>query len=501
MAAFNTKMYDNASIAEISTITGSPFELSSPIRRRATLHIGAFLAAVCDLVTLFASALLALTLRFPLSKILHETMARNDAIGMHFAFLVLYAGLIVMLCNSQRLYSRFQMYSAGREVLAVTHAVCMASLLLTGAIYVSGTKILSRVVIVTTMLLTLLGMIAWRSGRRRLNSRSTADGVTSHNVVIIGTDFLAEALHNYINQHSEFGLVVAGLLTTTNDEASLSVPGILGTLADLPRICQAKFIDEVIVCAQNRETVKAVLDHARNTGIGVRIVPDLYDGIALGAPIDYLGTFPTIALHQKYIPAVALTLKRLLDLVISLCGLFVLSPVLIAVAIAVKLDSPGPVLYSSPRVGKKGHVFNCLKFRTMVANADQLREKLKHLNERDSILFKISRDPRITRAGQFLRKYSFDELPQLWNVLKGEMSIVGPRPPLANEVERYELEYLRRLEVAPGITGLWQVEARSHPSFERYIALDLQYVEEWSILMDLKILFRTIGVVFAGTGS
>jgi lipopolysaccharide/colanic/teichoic acid biosynthesis glycosyltransferase len=174
---------------------------------------------------------------------------------------------------------------------------------------------------------------------------------------------------------------------------------------------------------------------------------------------------------------------------------------LAAVAIAVKLDSHGPILYSSERIGKKGRVFHCTKFRTMVRDAEERRADVMHMNERDGVLFKISNDPRVTNVGRFLRKYSLDELPQFFNVLKGDMSIVGPRPPLASEVQEYKLGHLRRLDVTPGITGLWQVQARQDPSFDSYISLDVSYIDNWSIWLDLKIIVRTILVVFAGTGS
>ena len=167
--------------------------------------------------------------------------------------------------------------------------------------------------------------------------------------------------------------------------------------------------------------------------------------------------------------------------------LILLLPAMVIIAIVIEVDSPGPVFYVSQRIGKKGRVFPCFKFRTMVANADLLRHNLASLNEREGLLFKIKNDPRVTRAGQILRKFSLDELPQLCNVLFGDMSLVGPRPPLASEVGRYELEHFRRLEVLPGITGLWQVRARQDPSFSRYLALDLAYVENWSFWLDLKI--------------
>jgi exopolysaccharide biosynthesis polyprenyl glycosylphosphotransferase len=194
-------------------------------------------------------------------------------------------------------------------------------------------------------------------------------------------------------------------------------------------------------------------------------------------------------------------LKRMLDVVLSALALILLSPVMLAVAIAVKLDSHGPILYFSERIGKKGRVFRCTKFRTMVRDAEIRRADVMHMNERDGVLFKISNDPRITGVGRFLRKYSLDELPQFWNVLRGDMSIVGPRPPLASEVREYKLSHLRRLDVTPGITGLWQVQARQDPSFDSYISLDVTYIENWSIWLDFKILARTVGVVLAGTGT
>jgi exopolysaccharide biosynthesis polyprenyl glycosylphosphotransferase len=194
-------------------------------------------------------------------------------------------------------------------------------------------------------------------------------------------------------------------------------------------------------------------------------------------------------------------LKRVLDVVFSSLALLVLSPLLVAIAIAVKLDSPGPVFYYSDRIGKKGRVFRCVKFRTMVRDAEKLRAEMMHMNERDGVLFKIAKDPRITRLGRFLRRYSLDELPQFFNVLRGDMSIVGPRPPLASEVLEYKLNHLRRLDVTPGVTGLWQVQARRDPSFDSYISLDVTYIENWSLMLDLKIIARTVAVVLAGTGS
>ncbi len=247
--------------------------------------------------------------------------------------------------------------------------------------------------------------------------------------------------------------------------------------------------------------MRDVLEKARVHGVDFRLVPDFYGGLAWSSPIEYIGQFPTIPLHCGSVPEAGLMLKRLLDVTFSTCTLLLLSPFLFVVALAIKLDSKGPVFYASERIGKKGRVFKCYKFRTMVVDAEERRAYMMHLNERDGVLFKIANDPRITPVGRFLRKYSLDELPQFFNVLRGDMSVVGPRPPIASEVKEYKLSHLRRLDVTPGITGLWQVQGRQDPSFDSYVSLDLTYIENWSIWLDLKIIVRTVGVVVSGTGS
>jgi lipopolysaccharide/colanic/teichoic acid biosynthesis glycosyltransferase len=196
-----------------------------------------------------------------------------------------------------------------------------------------------------------------------------------------------------------------------------------------------------------------------------------------------------------------LVAKRGFDILFSLLALVFILPVLLIVAMLIKLDSEGPVLYVSERIGKNGKRFRFLKFRTMVREADTLRGALLHLNERRGNLFKMSNDPRVTRLGKLLRRYSLDELPQFFSVLSGHMSVVGPRPCLTSEYARYTKEQRRRVEAVPGITGLWQVEARTNPSADAYFECDLYYVDHWSLWLDTKILLKTVAVVFAGTGE
>jgi exopolysaccharide biosynthesis polyprenyl glycosylphosphotransferase len=209
---------------------------------------------------------------------------------------------------------------------------------------------------------------------------------------------------------------------------------------------------------------------------------------------------PVLILEAQPVTPGALVVKRVLDVVLSALALVLLSPLMAAVAMAIKLGSAGPVLYRSWRVGQGGKLFVFLKFRTMVANADDLKDSLQHLNEREGPLFKISNDPRTTPFGRFLRRYSLDELPQLVNVLRGEMSLVGPRPPSLDEYEQYTAEHQTRLAAKPGITGLWQISARNDPSFAKALSLDRSYIENWSPWLDLKILLKTMPVVLQGDG-
>lgn len=216
-----------------------------------------------------------------------------------------------------------------------------------------------------------------------------------------------------------------------------------------------------------------------------------------GCPASFANRRP----QQGAVPALARVAKRVLDLVISSAALLVLWPLMLLIAIAVKLELPGPAVYASIRVGKNGVPFVCFKFRTMVPGANLLRKRLHHLNQRRGPFFKIANDPRVTPLGRFLRRYSLDELPQFWNVLMGEMSLVGPRPHPLEDVEQYGPGHEQRLEVLPGMTGLWQVTARENPSFETCMQLDVDYIRHWSLLLDYKILLLTLPAVLAGKGQ
>jgi exopolysaccharide biosynthesis polyprenyl glycosylphosphotransferase len=277
--------------------------------------------------------------------------------------------------------------------------------------------------------------------------------------------------------------------------------GVIGRISELAELARAGFVDEVILAGpHDREKTLRVVRAARQLRLDVKLAPDLF-GCEPTRITERVGDIPLISLHEERFPVAGLLLKRALDVVGAAAALILLAPALVLLAILIKLDSRGPVLYAAPRAGRKGRPFRCYKFRTMVLDADALKEGLRERNQRQGPFFKIADDPRITRVGRLLRRYSLDELPQLWNVLKGEMSLVGPRPHPLDDFSAYAIEHLPRLDVLPGMTGLWQVTARRDPSFQAGMSLDIEYIHRWSLGMDLKILLKTAGVVLRGSGE
>jgi exopolysaccharide biosynthesis polyprenyl glycosylphosphotransferase len=414
--------------------------------------------------------------------------------------------IIALVITSRRLnlYVPTRLTSFLHEQRLSMQACLTSGLLLTGALYLVHADDIPRSIVLITLTLVAVCLSARRWFYRVLLYRRFDRGVGTRNVLIVGTGPEAHALRHHLESIRHLGYSFKGFIELPNCQTRFATPStdIAGSFADLFQTARRQFIDEIFFTTPcERGIIQGSVEEARAKGIDLRVVPDMYDGLAWNTPIEYIGQFPTIPLHCGEVPELGLLFKRLFDLVFSGLVLILLSPVLLAVAIAIKLDSPGPIFYLSDRIGKKGVVFRCIKFRTMVRDADLRRAELMHMNERDGVLFKVTNDPRVTRLGRLLRKYSLDELPQFINVFKGDMSIVGPRPPMGSEVKQYNLNHLRRLDVMPGITGLWQVQGRQDPSFASYISLDVYYIENWSLWLDFKIIMRTIGVVFAGTGT
>ncbi len=414
--------------------------------------------------------------------------------------------LLVLLFVLRRygLYNGVPARSGAHEQRLIVQACLTAGVLLCGWLYLMRNLEVSRILVIILVGTTAIALGIRRALWRAVRLARFAKGVETRNVVILGTNQLSMAIGQQIQDDAYLGYRLCGFLDAPGSADAPDVPGgqILGAMDKLRELTRLHFIDELVIaqpCAI--ETVIHLLEEAHDVEIDIRAVAGFYAELAQNAPIEYLGAYPMVALHRRNPRTVAFFVKRVVDILLSLAALITLFPIMLVIAFAVLLDSRGPVFYVSERIGKRGRVFPCFKFRTMVKDAEARKRELAKHNERDGILFKMSKDPRVTQVGRVLRKYSLDELPQFFNVLRGEMSIVGPRPPIASEVAKYALEHFRRLEVLPGVTGLWQVQARSDSSFARYIALDTAYVENWSFWLDLKILLRTAKVVIRGTGS
>ncbi|MGA2558368.1 MAG: sugar transferase [Terracidiphilus sp.] len=465
---------------------------------------------VLDVLTILGAVALATVYRFhttPMAGargVLRGTLIHGRSLGILLILLCGYTLALVLTSRRFHLYTPMRIASILHEQRLSAQACLYSGLLLAGTLYLIHAEDISRTLVLITVGLVTVALGLRRLAYRLIIYRQFEAGVGTRNVLIIGVGAEAQALRHHLNSIRHLGYTFKGFIDLPGSGSQIaSTSGeVVGKLDSLFQITRKLFVDEIFFTTQcDREIVHDVLDQAQFHGVDLRVVPGMYDGHAWNSPIEYIGQFPTIPLHRGHVPEMGLLLKRAMDLVLGAMAMIAFSPLLLAIAIAIKLDSPGPILYFSERLGKKGIVFRCIKFRTMVRDAEKRRADVLHMNERDGVLFKMTNDPRITKVGRFLRKYSLDELPQFLNVLRGEMSIVGPRPPLASEVREYKLSHLRRLDVMPGITGLWQVQARRDPSFDNYISLDTTYVDNWSIWLDLKILARTVGVVIAGTGS
>jgi exopolysaccharide biosynthesis polyprenyl glycosylphosphotransferase len=421
---------------------------------------------------------------------------------MSIAYLLVFSLYLVIFARVYGLYRSADSRSGLNEQRLTVQTTLTSGLLLCGTLYLMKAYAVSRIVVGVTVILTLVLLMVRRAIERKMRARRYLQGRETRNVLIVGDGRVAHALRNHLQALPHMGFRFMGFVSLDGTGAENGNPQVIGDIRNCVALARSLFVDEIYFSTPaDKQTVISVVEDARAIGIDVRVVPDLYDGLAWNAPVEFIGQFPTIPLHRRDFPRGAFVLKRVLDIALSLLALIVASPFMLVIALLVRSDSEGPILYKAARIGRKGRMFSCYKFRTMVVNADKLKQELLEKNQRDGILFKMKNDPRITKVGERLRKYSLDELPQFFNVLIGDMSLVGPRPPLASEVEKYDLAHLRRLDVLPGITGLWQVEAREDPSFDSYISLDTAYVENWSLMLDLRILARTVGVVLAGTGS
>ena len=342
-----------------------------------------------------------------------------------------------------------------------------------------------------TLLLTAL-RIARRHGR---NFRR---------VLIIGSGPRARDAWREIERHPSWGLRVLGFADERDCPVDPELDGqTVFKLSELPDLFRDQVVDEVLVACPRSllPALNPVIELAASVGVPVTLVSDLFGDYLPPPKTSRFGDLPALSFAVVHHSPAMLAIKRLIDIVVASILLVLTSPIIAVSGLLIKLTSPGPVLFRQVRCGLYGRRFHVLKLRTMYQDAEARREELAHLNEMSGPVFKIRNDPRITPVGRYLRRWSIDELPQLWNVIRGDMSLVGPRPPIPHEVAQYETAQRRRLSMRPGLTCLWQVSGRNAIGFEDWVKLDLQYIDTWSLAQDFRILARTVPTVFRGTGA
>ena len=467
----------------------APATVVSKEARRSYAHLYSAMA-VTDSALVLVALWLAYRIRFP------------DA-GLHLDFLlvmVLAPVLTLAIFGGFRLYSVHQ-FAPAEEFRRVVLAI---SLTITAIVMFSfwSKASLARAWVFYSWILSLALVLAsrqlWRAQVRKVRAR----GGLMLRTLVVGTNDEAERLVDVMRSDA-LGFAPIGFVATDRAFARPGALPVVGHMRELRELIREQAADCVFVASSaiRAEDMRQVSKTVRLEDVEVRVTANLPEVLSSRLSVQPVGGLMTLSLKPARLSGPQAAAKRTFDLVVSVLALVVTAPLWAAIAAAIKLTSRGPVLYRQERVGQRGRPFTVLKFRTMVVGADLLLDKLRERNEASGPLFKLKDDPRVTKVGRWLRTWSLDELPQLLNVVKGEMSLVGPRPPLPAEVSAYEEWQLDRLEVPPGITGLWQVSGRSLLSFEDYVRLDLFYIENWSLTYDLYILARTVGVLVSRKGA
>jgi exopolysaccharide biosynthesis polyprenyl glycosylphosphotransferase len=389
---------------------------------------------------------------------------------------------------------------------AATRSVATGLAVLLALLFLLKGEYVSRAIVVAFAVLDLTGLIAVRLGVVWYFRRMLAGERGVRRVLIIGSGPRADRLAEALLKKSEWGVDIVGHLDpdpTRIDHRVLGSP-VLGTIDDITSVLKDHVVDEVILAVPRAmiPQLGKVASVCEEEGVKLRLMADVFDVEVARMDLVEFGRIPLLTLEPVFQEEWKLLVKRMIDIALTGVTLPVVLPILGLVALAIKLDSPGPVFFRQDRVGLNRRRFRMLKFRSMVVGAERMQAELEHLNEAQGPIFKIRKDPRITRVGRILRRTSLDELPQIIHVLRGEMSLVGPRPMSLRDVNLFDRGIQRkRFSVKPGLTCLWQISGRSNLPFSRWLELDLQYIKQWSLGLDLRILFRTIPVVLKGTGA
>ena len=420
----------------------------------------------------------------------------------HCYIFTLWAIFIVISFKNKHLYSTDRNLSIPKELQQVIMRIFYTSVIVGSVVFFMKYKFFSRLVFAGNFGLLCTFLEGWRIIKRLILRKLVREGFHNINLLVVGTTKVYKMVLAEVKKQPHFGFKIIGFLDEHKKGNVDGIP-VLGKLSDFAVVAKKYFVEEVIIIMPfTQKPVLELITQAQKMRLGVRVVPEHLEEPLPILGISYFGIIPLLTYQKQKKHLSEMSSKRFLDMGASLILMTLLFIPCVIIAILIKIDSSGPVFCVQKRLGLKGITFNFYKFRSMFKDADKLKDQLLEKNEsKDNVMFKIKKDPRVTKAGRFLRKYSLDELPQLFNVLKGNMSLVGPRPPLPDEVGKYNHDHIERLSVKPGITGLSQVRGRSDLSFSRWVRWDLWYINNWSFGLDIRILFWTISTVLKGKGA
>ena len=389
------------------------------------------------------------------------------------------------------------------DVAAVLRAALIQLALTLSLLYVLKLPDVSRLVLIVAFPSLVVAAIGIRILVRQVLILARDNGRNVRYMLVLGANARAKAFADLVECHAELGLVVIGHLKADPSDGGVVLDRpLLGMIDDLEEVLHSQIVDEVAICLpfSMEELIEQTARVCEEEGKVVRMPVTPVDRVLTAGRLESIDGVGVYSLANGPDRAVGLLLKRIVDVAGATVLMIVMAPVMAALAIAIKRDSEGPVFFRQERVGLHGRAFMLVKFRSMCLDAEDQLDDLRDDNEINGHAFKLDNDPRTTGFGRFLRRSSLDELPQLWNVLRGQMSLVGPRPPLPSEVANYDAWHRRRLSMKPGMTGLWQVGARHSPEFDRWVEQDLDYIDSWSLWLDFKIIARTLPAVLGGTG-